>query len=410
MADFHADLQEASFRGVVFEVPDASTQFGRRVETHEYPGKDAPVHEDMGLAVRRFSVAAVVRGAGWHGDALKLEAALSEGGPGTLIHPYYGEMEVIVLTASRTDSMSSVGEVTFRIDFEKYGPPALPEPVRNTASEVTRGANSLYTSISADFLERFAAENVPDFITADALIRLNSFTDNARAIFAASSVPSLITWPTGWPQGSASDLAASIVSLYRDIAGLVKKKPAAVIGSQSAPLPLSGGQVLNVVRGLADASGISVAESGTGTSSAAVRIANAGALDLMQRTAAAAAAAEASASAVYESREQALEMRDGLAGALQALRDDLGAAGWDASWGDANGLTAAVVRDINERIGRLPRTVRIQNTTQRPSMVLAQRLYGDDPARLFEKAADVTARNRVRHPGFVPAEELEVLL
>lgn len=404
------DLQEASFRGVVFEVPDAATQFGRRVETHEYPGKDTPVHEDMGLAVRRFSVSAVVRGAGWHGDALKLEAALSEGGPGKLIHPYYGELEVIVLTASRTDSLSSVGEVTFRIDFEKYGPPALPEPVRNTASEVTRGATGLYAAVSADFLERFAAENVPDFITADAALRLQNFTDNARAIFAASSVPLDIAWPTGWPQASASALAASIVGLYRDIAALVKRKPQAVIGSVAAPAALTQPQVLGVVRGLAEASGHRVAETGTGTSSAAVRIANSDALDLMQRTAAAAAAAEASASAVYESREQALEMRDRLAGALQALRDDLGAAGWDGAWGDANGLTAAVVRDINERIGRLPRTVRIQNTAQRPSIVLAQRLYGDDPARLFDKAADITARNRVRHPGFVPAEELEVLL
>lgn len=404
------NLQEASFRGVVFEVPDASTQFGRRVETHEYPGRDAPVHEDLGLAVRRFSVSAVVRGADWHGDALKLEAALSEGGPGKLIHPYYGELEVVVLTANRTDSLSSVGEVTFRIDFEKYGPPALPEPVRNTASEVTRGATSLYTAVSADFLERFAAENVPDFITADAAERLQNFTDQARSIFAAASLPTLITWPTGWPQGSASDLAASIVGLYRDIAGLVKRKPAAVIGSQTVPVALSGGQVLGVMRSLAAASGHRVAETGTGTSSAAVRVANSVALDLMQRTAAAAAAAEVSASATYESREQALEMRDTLAGALQVLRDDLGAAGWDGAWGDTNGLTAAVVRDINERIGRLPRTVRIQNTAQRPSMVLAQRLYGDDPARLFDKAGDLTARNRVRHPGFVPAEELEVLL
>jgi prophage DNA circulation protein len=36
-----------------------------------------------------------------------------------------------------------------------------------------------------------------------------------------------------------------------------------------------------------------------------------------------------------------------------------------------------------------------------PALVLAQRLYGD-PASVEARAAEIVARNKVRHPGFVP--------
>ena len=35
------------------------------------------------------------------------------------------------------------------------------------------------------------------------------------------------------------------------------------------------------------------------------------------------------------------------------------------------------------------------------ALVIAQRLYGD-PARMEERAAEIVARNKVPHPGFVP--------
>jgi prophage DNA circulation protein len=69
------------------------------------------------------------------------------------------------------------------------------------------------------------------------------------------------------------------------------------------------------------------------------------------------------------------------------------------------GLHAAVVRDLNTRAAKLPRTRSFTPSATVPALVLAQRLYGD-----ATRADDIAARNFVRHPGFVPGGvELEVI-
>lgn len=107
MTNFAKDLRNASFRGVAFEIDSDSKDFGRRITAHEYPGRDTPYHEDMGASVESFSIDAFICGADFisRGDAL--ESALRKAGPGTLMHPHYGELNVIALSATRRHSSTA---------------------------------------------------------------------------------------------------------------------------------------------------------------------------------------------------------------------------------------------------------------------------------------------------------------
>ena len=91
--DWRDRLRDASFRGVPFSVEDDDASFGRRVQTHEYPNRDKPFTEDLGRAARRLTVNAYVIGDDYADKRDRLIAAVETAGPGTLVHPQYGEMQ-----------------------------------------------------------------------------------------------------------------------------------------------------------------------------------------------------------------------------------------------------------------------------------------------------------------------------
>jgi prophage DNA circulation protein len=110
---------------------------------------------------------------------------------------------------------------------------------------------------------------------------------------------------------------------------------------------------------------------------------------------------EAAAPIVFESRDQALTVRDALLTAIDAL---LPAAG-PRAFRSLGGLRAAAAKDIKVRAALLPELVRYTPRATLPSLALAWSLYHD-----AERYAGIAARNSIAHPGFVPGgRELEVL-
>ena len=96
-------LNPATYRGVRFGVLGSEARFGRRLAMHEYPNRDQSVAEDMGRSTRRFSLvgflvtdSAVYGGGDVIEQREKLVAAVETAGPGLLIHPTYGLLNVSV--------------------------------------------------------------------------------------------------------------------------------------------------------------------------------------------------------------------------------------------------------------------------------------------------------------------------
>ncbi|UAK18665.1 DNA circularization N-terminal domain-containing protein [Kluyvera sp. CRP] len=157
-------LVDASFRGVPFKTEDESATAGRRVETHEFVNRDKPYTEDLGKATSRPKFSAYVVGDDCYEQRDRLIEALNKPGPGTLIHPAYGEMSVCVDGEINVSSSSSEGRmVRFDLRFVEAGELTYPTSGAATANTLVSSCSALDDCISDNF-DQFGMDGMPDFV------------------------------------------------------------------------------------------------------------------------------------------------------------------------------------------------------------------------------------------------------
>ncbi len=133
---WHDQLQPASFRGVPFLVDGDSMSGGRRGPTHEYPYKDEPDNEDMGLKARQYKFNAYVIGFDYMGKRDALIAALEAKGAGVLIHPQYGSANVQLKSYSVKHQTDKSGEALFDLNFAQEDAVTHPKTSSNTLAKI----------------------------------------------------------------------------------------------------------------------------------------------------------------------------------------------------------------------------------------------------------------------------------
>lgn len=157
-------LQDASFRGVPFKVEGEGAAVGRRVETHEYPNRDKPYTEDLGKVTFRPNITAYVVGDDCFEQRDRLIEALNKPGPGTLVHPTYGESSVCVDGEVKVSTTSSEGRmVRFDLQFVEAGELSYPTAGVATANTLVSSCSALDDCISDNF-EKFGMDGMPDFV------------------------------------------------------------------------------------------------------------------------------------------------------------------------------------------------------------------------------------------------------
>ncbi len=160
-------LQDASFRGVPFKVEEESAGIGRRVETHEYPNRDKPYTEDLGKITFRPSITAYVVGDDCFDQRDRLIDALNKPGPGTLVHPTYGELKVCVDGEVRVSTSKSEGRIVrFDLKFVEAGELSYPTSGAATAQTLMSSCSALDDCISDSF-SGFSIDGVADFVQND---------------------------------------------------------------------------------------------------------------------------------------------------------------------------------------------------------------------------------------------------
>lgn len=157
-------LQDASFRGVPFKVEGEGAAVGRRVETHEYPNRDKPYTEDLGKVTFRPNITAYVIGDDCFDQRDRLIEALNKPGPGTLVHPTYGESSVCVDGEVKVSTTSSEGRmVRFDLQFVEAGELSYPTAGAALANTLVSSCSALDDCISDNF-ETFGMDGMPDFV------------------------------------------------------------------------------------------------------------------------------------------------------------------------------------------------------------------------------------------------------
>ncbi|ECR5270376.1 multidrug DMT transporter permease [Salmonella enterica] len=91
------NLQDASFRGVRFDVVSTQDSVARDHADHEYPWTDGADIHDLGRKARNFRLNAVFWGDDYDTRLQQFTAELDKPGAGELIHPVYGSVPKVLL-------------------------------------------------------------------------------------------------------------------------------------------------------------------------------------------------------------------------------------------------------------------------------------------------------------------------
>ena len=214
-------LQPASFRGVSFKVSEDEATIGRRAVTHEFPQRDIPYTEDMGRKARRYSVSAYVIGDNFMAQRDRLLSALEAGGPGTLIHPFYGTLTVNVDGEVKCrHSRDNGGMCEISLQFVESGQLSYPTSGGATAQNVEGAAEAADDSFADKFLADFDLTG-PGWISDGVIQNASDMLDDVISTFKV--VDSAISDAARLLQGDLSVLfpppsqGASIISRVQEM-------------------------------------------------------------------------------------------------------------------------------------------------------------------------------------------------
>lgn len=390
-------LQPASFRGAPFFVePSADTSGGRRLAIHEYPGRDRPYAEDLGRSAREYSLECIVLGADYMAARDRMVEALEREGPGTLVHPYLGTVQVLVRRFRVRETTREGGAARLSITLVEAGAERQPAAAADTAAGVVTGADAVLLTARAAFAGGFSTAAIPEFVRTAAADVIGGALDQVETLVDA--LPS----PTAGKTGFASTLA--------DVRGTLSSLMAAPAELAAAVTDLVG-RVLDVgsdpARGQAAQEELSgwgddLDDVPTPTATRQRQADNQAAVVALVRTGAAAEAVRASSMREWQSRTEALGARDRLGEVLDAVSE----AADDETYVALADLRVAMRRNLDTRGAGLPDLAAHTPADTLPALAIAHRLYGD-----AAREAELVARNgEVRHPGFVPGgRALEVL-
>lgn len=382
----------ASFRGVEFRVLSSGSGVGRRLARHEYPGRDLPWMEDLGRRARAYQVEGWTVGEDYDRQRERIIEACEREGPGTLVHPYLGQVEVTVESLEVREESGSGGLARLSFVFLEAGRPQAPLAGADTGGALSGAAAALDVSSAADLAARLS-------IFGQAGVALEAITGSLNEVSRwLGGLPYTGSpGPVGKLVASASGLADRALGygfdpeqLSGDMGGLVRQVGEAFSSKRDALAALRGAARLanptfggSGVQDTAAENGQAVLDFG-----AAVAIGQAVLL---------------SGELEFESLDDALALRDELAGEIDGmvLRPGVG----DLVTQDLEGLRAALFGALPPPGQELPRLATMRPAATLPSLVLAYGLWDD-----AERAGEIAARNRVRRPGFVPGgQDLEVL-
>lgn len=394
MSTWRDQYRDASFRGVPFHVMSSDTTVGRRVVKHEFPGRDQPYMQDLGRSARGFSVEAIVLGDGYMAARDALIAAIETVGPGTLIHPYYGELQVSVASDAKIRESSAEGgsaRITFAV--VEAGDNIFPTQVTSIDDAVDAAVDDAQSAAQGNFGAGFVATSVPPFV---ALSAQGLVSDVLGAIAAASATVVGIADQVTALTRSVEDASAGVVDLVADAAGV-----AASIVSNLQGLTRSVAADARAALGLARqfyAYGADLVAIPTTTISRVQQAQNQALVISLVRTAAAGEAVKAIRGIEFDSFQEAQAILEETSDVIQTLMYSAD----DETYDRLRALNAVLVQDVTSRGADLSRLVAITTVVSEPALTLAYRLFGDTQAA-GDAADDILARNGIVHPLFVPA-------
>jgi prophage DNA circulation protein len=390
MTTWREKLQPGSFRGAPFYWKRADSDIGRKTARHDYPQRDEAYIEDLGKAPREFVLEVVVIGPDYMVARDALIAALEQPGPGTLIHPTMGTMQVSLNSKPRlSESTDEGGMARFSLPFIVAGPNKFPTATVDTAAIVATRATAAKAAVAANYVKVVKTPRFPAFV-ADSLSNLADKGIAAIGVALKAVSPPLLPGAAGSVLSKLGELRNSVVALARVPVDMVLEVQGVI--TRVNVLTSNPFTALKSLEGLFEFGNNEPAIKGT-TYSRRQQAANQSAMTALVRQTAIIEAAALSAKVAYPSYQEAIAIRDELADLLDNEMETAD----DDTYEALTALRIAMLQDISARGGDLARLTNYTPQRTLPALVITHQLYGD-----ATRSEEIISRNNVRHPGFVP--------
>lgn len=417
MSVLSEQLQPASFRGVPFEVEASGITVGRRTVVHEYPQRDRPYVEDMGRATRNITLQCFVVGSDYLEQAQALMHELEEPGPGTLIHPWLGEMEVTITSVSELQFDQGLGVASVTITATEAGDLEFPAVTADEDTEALEAADAVEKSAVDKFCEDFDLSTINDwvdsalegslldalnFVSAGDLGKLFDYAEGV-ANLADKAMALLSTDPKIFATRLAGALGlsrwATTVSAWRGVAKSLKNlckhdklkaRTKAYAERKCEPMSDVTRQVMKSQAAIETLVRQLLIAQMVGVSTLVATSKDVSSPD-----------GEEDTRTTTRSYDEIVELRDEL---CQVLDDELLMEESDEMYQTLDEARTAIFDVLTHKADALQHVVIVKPDDVFPAVVLAYD-YHDDADRDLE----IARRNSVEHEGFCPASELRVL-
>lgn len=205
---------------------ELSRSGGKKAPVSEFPGQDQGAVQDLGEQTITFPITAYITGSDYDSEADRLWDALAETGPAKLVHPRWGNLNVLPSTREQREQfIDGAGRALFTIEFIKVNddafeyPRAEAAPDEQISAEVDAVGVAIGESVPAEIDDPREKAGLKENIL-DGLDKIKSGfrsvtgavdglqADINGAIFAIeNNIDALVAAP--------ADLMESLLSLYR---------------------------------------------------------------------------------------------------------------------------------------------------------------------------------------------------
>lgn len=392
------NIIQPSFKGVEFKLDSNTKKGGRRVSAHEFPFKEKPASEDIGRKQKSFSVEGYVIGSNYHLDKIKLEDALDSEGPGELITPFWGILNVrcTEYTVEERNNRDG-GMAVFSMSFIETGIELDAVPKDDPFNSLIDRVADVLDLSKNEFAQKFSVNGLPAAFIDSALVatkKLTNAVDNSfNLIRSQGDGVSIIKRKTSQINDNINKLLAAPIEF-----GNVISEAIALSGDNSSDKTGSFKAMSNVY----EAGEMSEPELVGLTPNREQEKVNESELKKLQRRTSLTKLVEASTELTFKTIDEAYQTRDNIVAKLNYelyLIDDNDL--YQAMY-DLKKLFVALVPDTSSSI---PKLKKIETQKTLPALAVIYQEFGS-----IEKVEDFIQRNSISNPAFIKGgEKYEVI-
>lgn len=392
MFDPTATLWPASYKGVPFRVEQDSIDDGRRLAVHQFPHRDDPFVEDMGRKAGSFEITAYVVGEGSTAAAGALKSLTLRKGAGPLVLPLDGVVTAHLQDVKRAWAKDKLGFVAFTLSFVREGAKSALVSVSSLAQLVFDAADAAVAAL-AGFAARIETAGAPSLAAETGAAELAALPVALEALRVAAPVDVAVS----------ATIHAGLVARLADApdARHAVSGEWLVAAAQDARDLADAIEPVAAARGMVDAAALFDPPPSFGAFAGVTThlraSANAAEARRFARAALLIARAEAVARMRFTDRPAAQRARLAIFAAFAAEMEAAAGQRDEETWEALGAARNALADWFSTTILDLRPVVLARLPGHLPAPVVAWRLYGG-----LDRLDDLVARNRVRHPGWMP--------